>query len=444
MMPNRNFWLVVAAALLLLIGVFVWLGQLGDRPKFDWQESTWGKKAYSEMNDQPYGTQVFRQLLDGYFEGQTLTTLSTNVQSSLPIDSSGSVQATYVFVGEGLYLDSLDTEHLKHFVSKGHTALIVSKTIPFDLMSYIYFQECDYDLGWDDYQQHDDSTVTASLLAYPKPDGQPTTAPLRYAVQNQQRPYRWSYLPDHVFCPELPQRALGELNDTMVNFARFPFGKGSFLLHTTPIAFSNYQLTQATTRPYVEGVLAHLPRGPVYWDAFSRVPEEVARRRNDPQHRDPFSEQHALSFILTQEPLAWAWYLLVGLALLYVVFRARRRQRIVPVLAPNENSSREFIKTIAHLHFRERNHHGISVQAMRLHLAQIRERYGLVSSLDPRSDLPKADDAYFRRLASVSEVPEQDIRKVFHDFADIARFSATEQQMIDFHQSLERFWRVAK
>jgi hypothetical protein len=265
-----------------------------------------------------------------------------------------------------------------------------------------------------------------------------------YAFQNKPQHYNWHYIADWYFCDSLPQHPLGYVNDSLINFARYPYGKGYFLLHTNPLVFSNYSLLRAETRPYVEGVLAWLPEGNMYWDAMSRVPEAVARRRNRSAFSRTLDDEHPLSYILKQPPLAWAWYLLAGLALTWLIFRAKRRQRAIPVLPKNENSSYEFIGTIANLHFKEKNYQGLCIQGMKLFITQIRERYGLVAHLQPETHRPHVDDEFFHRLAAVSEVPELKIRDIFTQYIAAVQYQPTEEMMVDLHLAMEQFWKKAK
>lgn len=294
---------------------------------------------------------------------------------------------------------------------------------------------------WNDYEIQEDSIVEASLVA----PGPAEPVSLYYARQNQVAPYNWSYIESHFFCENLPQRPLGYLDESLINFAEFPHGKGRFLLHTTPIAFSNYLLLRDAPRKYAERILSYLPEGNIYWDSYSRVPEMIARRRN---RNSGFSRQlpaeHPFSYILQQPPLAWAWYLLLGLAGVYLVFRAKRRQRIIPVLPKNENSSYEFISTIANLHFREKNYRNLCVQNMRLFLAQVRDRYGLIAQLDQDSLNPRMDEAYLERLSQVSEVSLKQIQNIFTQYAATVQYEPTEDMMVDLHLAMERFFEQAK
>ena len=239
---------------------------------------------------------------------------------------------------------------------------------------------------------------------------------------------------------------LGRLNDSLVNFARIPYGEGFVFLHTTPLAFTNFHLLRPEGRAYAEAVLAYLPEGTVYWDAASQISEAVARRRN--RNMNSFArelpDEHPLSYLLRHLSLAWAWYTIIGLAFLYLLFRAKRRQRIIPILPKNENSSYEFISTIAHLHFKEKNYQNFSIQGMKLFLAQLRERYGLVVLMNPENNKPKIDQVFFSRLAQVSEVPEKQIQTIFTQYANVLQYEPTESMMSDLYMAMDAFWKQAK
>lgn len=433
-MSNRGLLILLIVAVVLLGAVF-WFFRDQDKPRYDWSDS-WGKKAYAYDNDQPYGTEVMHRLLEHYFPGKNTRVLKDDLAKELPEGAEGAAPASYVFVGEGMYMDSAGTARLLNFVAAGNTALIASKTIPFDLMTYVYTAECDEDLGWTDYENQEDSTVVMTLVAPPV-----AATPFFYAWQNKPREYNWNYIADYLFCDSVPGRPLGHL-DSLVNFAEFPVGRGRFLLHTSPIAFSNFHLLRPEARKYAEAVLSYLPEGDIYWDDVSRVPEQVARRHNNSNRSLP--DEHPLTWMLQQPALAWSWYLLLGLAGVYLLFRARRRQRIIPILPKNENSSYEFITTIANLHFRDRNYRGLCLQSMKLFLAQVRERYGIIAPLDAVSGLPKVEGEFFRRLSENSEVPEPQIRNIFIQYGNTVQYEPTEAMMVDLYLAMEAFFKKAK
>ena len=434
-MTNRKI-ILLAALCALVLGAIAYYQYRHGKPRFDWDDS-WNKKAYKESNTEPYGTQVLHQLLKGYFPDFKRIDITSNVGEELPRDSTGQKAANYVFVGEAMYLDSLSTARLLEFVQSGHTALISSKTIPFDLMFHLYYEECQGN-AWDDYSSVEDSLVTLSLV---QPVLASNAVQCYYSRQNRIGTYNWHYIDLDHFCRDLPQTPLGHVNDH-INFAEFPYGKGKFLLHTTPIALTNFSLLRPDVRKYAEGVLSHLTPGDIYWDALSRVPEAVGRRRNN---RDGYNrglhDEHPLQYVLQQPALAWACYMLVAMAGIWLFFRGKRRQRIIPVLAKNENSSYQFIGTIANLHFRERNYRGLCQQNMRLFLARIRERYGLVAPMDAATGAVRIDADFVQRLSVTSEVPTTQIEEIFRQYAATVQYEPTEDMAVQLYLAMEKFWK---
>ena len=161
-MKNRTAYLILALAIVALVAVFAWQRWMAPE-RYDWRDS-WAKEAYSEQSDQPYGTQVLHNLLKRYFPGKKLIDIQADLPSELLIEDDS--RASYVFVGEALFLDSLSTRHLLDFAEAGNTVLLSSKTIPFDLMFHLYYSECEA-AEWNDYEIVEDSFVTATLLAPP-------------------------------------------------------------------------------------------------------------------------------------------------------------------------------------------------------------------------------------------------------------------------------------
>lgn len=437
-MPNRTL-LLVLLGIAMLLGFFFWQQNRGARDKFDWTETPL-HKAHSEKNDQPYGIQIFHRLLADYLPGHERIDLKKKLAATLPLDTSG--HANYVFIGAAILLDSADNQRLLDFVALGNTAFISSKTLPASISDSIYTPPCG-DVAWSDYDFFWDTGGVTLSLRQPSPDMRASASnPFFYARQNRPRPYRWHYIDYRCFCAENGFALLGMMNDSLANFAEVPHGRGRFLLHTAPLAFSNFHLLRPEGKAYAAGVLSHLSPGKIYWDTHSRTTEAVGRQRNGLPRSLP--DEHALTYILRQPALAWAWYLLLALGLLWVITKARRRQRIIPVLPRNENSSLEFIGAIANLHFREQNFQRLCTQKMRLFLAHLRERYGFSVSLDPDTSLPRTDSTFFNRLAQTAQVPEARVRDIFDKYTACAQYQPTETMMTELHLSIEDFWKNAR
>ncbi|MEL7121067.1 MAG: DUF4350 domain-containing protein, partial [Bacteroidota bacterium] len=146
-MNRRRIIFIISAIILVLIIIVFLFWRTPTR--YNWMET------YRSKSVQPYGTSIINSLLRSYYEEEEVVTIEQKLSDELLLDSIE--KANYVFIGQGLYMDSLDVQTLLSFVENGNTALISSKTIPFDLMFYLYYYECENGY-WNDYYTFTDTT----------------------------------------------------------------------------------------------------------------------------------------------------------------------------------------------------------------------------------------------------------------------------------------------
>jgi hypothetical protein len=432
-MKSRAPIVVMAlAAVFLVLGIAIYFAT---KDRYDWTETEWTNKSYDMDNAEPYGAQVFRRMLDEFFNGQLVKNLES-LPETLP-DSSHTGE-NYVFIGSGFHLDSANLAHLLRFIRAGNNALIISKSVPATLMRPIsgYPAVCSED--WINHAAHHSGLEVRASLRSPDPDSNYLA---HFAIQNESRPYSWNYINSDNFCAGSEAYPIGYLNSEMINFAHFQYGEGSLFLHSNPLLFSNYSLTKPQMQRYAAAVLSHLPNAPTYFDTKHRVAERTSRRRNGDITDPP---PHLLSFLLQKPALAWAWQLLAGLTLLWLIFRAKRRFTAIPVLPQKENTSYEFINIIAHLHFKSGDFRGLSIQMMKLFCTTVRERYNLTMMVDPSSQQLKVEAHTIKELAMVSGVPEQRVLELTQLYYDTVQLDPSQNMAIALHKGLESFWKAAR
>jgi hypothetical protein len=301
------------------------------------------------------------------------------------------------------------------------------------MMERLYAEECYYHLG--DYDAYPDTMIELTLYEKHLDEDIFTFKALS---KNQTQKYDWRYIPYYNICEESNMELLGGTLDSSFNFIRLPYGNGYFYFHTTPLAFTNLQLLEEELLIYSEKVFSYLEPGPIYWDDYSRTSEFVARQQNT---NNPWSKRLSanspLKYILSQAPLAWAWYLLLALGMLYLIFRGKRKQRVIPILEKNKNTSLEFISTIGRLYFLRNNHKDLAHQKMRLFLAFVRERYHINTK-----DL---DHSFVKSLAAISEVAEERIDQIVLMSNNVSGGSfISDATLIDFHKKIDYFYKNCK
>lgn len=432
-MQNKTI-LWVLGVVVILLSIFFFVFRDG-QTRYSWREN------YKEEKN-PYGTHIIYELLKTYDPQYDFYEISEGIIEDLPDLDSVELSAVtnYIFIGEGMFLDSVEMDRILSFVAGGNNAFISSKDIPFRIKP-ILFEELCSDYWFYNYPNISDSLVSLNFH-HPSLVDTSSAYKFKYLSHNEVRDYRWHYVESEYFCDEsYSPIALGHINDTLVNYFKIKYGDGHFYFHTNPIAFSNIQLLKAPAVDYASLVFSHLPPGDIYWDRVSRLPLGIARSL-DRNNRDgsmdrSLNSEGPLSYILSQPPLAWAWYTTLATAALFLIFRSRRKQRIIPVLAENKNSSLEFINTIGRIYYQQGNHRKICLKKMTLFLSFIRDRYHLNTN--------EADNDFFERLSAKSEVPRSVIDQIFLYYKNIENSTfASEQTLIDFHLEMDKFYKNYK
>jgi len=423
---QKKGWIVLGIAALLLLGFFVY--QYSDQFKsHDWRMSL------DEESKEPYGTQIIKAVLENGVAQDSFIHLEKKIGTSLPENTVGN--SNFVFIGEALLLDTADVARLLAFVENGNTVFISSLTIPDLLMEEVYFNACDTSY-WEDYGTYYDTAVITNFV---HPDLRATAHfSFPYVRQNKIHHFYWQKIEQYLFCEaENYPVVISQSPDSIVDMARFPYGNGAFYLQTSPIAFTNFYTTKENGQEYAEKAFSHLKAGKIYWDNFSNVPVAVGRSRNW-SSPDPLNPSDGpLDYILAQSSLAWAWYLLLALGLLFLLFRSKRQQRMIPVLPKNRNTSLEFISTISRLHLKGNNHRRIALQKMDLVLAFIRNKYKL--------SFTETNEQFVEELSMASEIDKAFLQKMFLLYTNIKNSQfTTNKTLVELHKLTDYFYKNSR
>lgn len=391
----------------------------------DWTES------YRLDSKEPYGLKVCKDLLADYFPGESLLPVEEDFSILLASDAP----SNYVFIGEGYLFTQEEKKILQEYLSAGNRVLLISKSGVIDLLEYLALEDCGQFI-WQGYQ----STVAYDTVAYMGFTAPSLSQPDKgYPVKfyNNGKPfylYEWPVLPDNYACDSLGYpKVLGLIADRpnfMLMSRELPL-----YLHSTPLAFTNFSLLEEDGVAYMERVFSYLQPGTVFWETQRQVSEEVVRSKNTPGARLP--GKSPLSYILSQPSLASAWYVLLFMVILYLVFRAKRRQRIIPVTEANENTSLEFVKTIGKLYFQKGNPREVALQKMRFLQAAIRDRYQIKNKVWTEDVVNQIHQKSEVDLALLKQI------KIMYENISTSRLT-TEKTLSDFHFLLEAFYRTRK
>ena len=354
--------------LLTALGTLLFFGCPGEH----WEET------YSPDGRQPFDLYALHELLAARPGG--LTDLTDTAAFARLDTSRGS---DYLFVGHLPFYDEAAVTRLLDYVARGNNAFLAANAVPEDLAYHLFGDDCYYG-------QFEDSTGYAgeerfprvavdSFVAYRYPSGDSFhLINVRYW---QTRRVGMPTISDRLLCDTaLDNQVLGSLDTLGINFIRVGWGEGDFYFHSNPVLLTNWFVLDSTAYRYPASVLSVLGSGPVYWDEVHRRyltdPATVAAdEREYTGGRNLLNGNRTLLYVQRHPALALAWYTLLGGALLYVVFRGRRRRRIIPTLPVRDNFSRRLIDTVSRLVLQKGNHAALAqreLSSLRFHLLQYR------------------------------------------------------------------------
>mgnify|MGYP001793176483 FL=1 len=139
-----------------------------------------------------------------------------------------------------------------------------------------------------------------------------------------------------------------------------------------------------------------------------------------------------MRFVLTQNSLKWAYYLTISGLLLFVVFKAKREQRIIPVIKPLENSSVEFARTVGALYYQNRDHADLIHKKVTYFMAYLRNRYHM--------ELSHISEKTIRELAAKSGKDKKEVKTLLALLGSLRnRQVLTEKDSIELNKRITNF-----
>ena len=203
-----------------------------------------------------------------------------------------------------------------------------------------------------------------------------------------------------------------------INFIKVAHRQGFFYLHTQPACFTNYHLLKDNHSKYTENVVSYIPKGKLLWFVKDQNGE--------------IASDSPMRFILSQPALKWAWLLsLIGI-IIFMIFNAKRRQRVVPIITPLPNTTLDFTKTIGNLYYQEGDHQNIVDKKIIYFLERIRNEYLIDTSI--------LDDNFIKKLQQKSGKNIEDIEKVVRliNYQRKSYNQSIEEDLIEINNAIEK------
>jgi len=380
--------------------VFMMIAEVTKPKAINWRDS------YSASDKIPLGCYILFNELDTFSEGDILTSERSIYEYLKQIDTTSS--KTLMLINDYISFDNEESKALMEFAKKGNTVFISS--------NYFYGNALD--------------SLNISIERhygnfYKKDSDHKFTSP---SLQKNNRRFKDVIEHSHFSAIDtLNTTVLGtitlkdedDVNETHPNFIKVDIGTngGQFILHSNPFAFTNYHLMN-DKEDYTATVLSYLPKQQIIWDNNYKSGRKVITS--------------PLRFILQNTALKWAFYISMFGLVLFVIFRGKRTQRIIPVIKRLENATVDFTKTIGELYYQHGDFTNIIQKKIEYFLEFVRRNYYL--------DTNQLNLNFIEKLSIKSSNTKEDTKALVDYLVFLkSKTHHTEQELIELNKKIEHF-----
>ena len=378
---------------------YVLLEVFGPQPE-NWTPS------YENDTDSPFGSYVLFESLTDLFPGNEIKVVEESPAAVLK--EFEKERSNYIIIQEELKTTQFEAQSLIDYVERGNNVFIAAgdfvgalgDSLNLEQQEFLWIVGDEGEVAREDY------------LVYGK------------EVDVEQRHFP---LLNNVVYHRLPYGAEGDElsfnkggNPVMTRIAR---GDGYFYIHSIPLIFTNYFMVDSINHAYISRAFSFMPNRPVIWDEYYK-PNKVR-------------SQSPVKYLLEARALKWAWMVLLGTILAFLIFESKRRQRIIPVVEPPVNTTLEFTRTVGRLYFAHGDHKDISEKKIKFLLEYIRNRW----------KLPTTEFSYnfIERVAGKSGVNVEEVQELFAQAQDIhSAETVSEETLVRLSRQMDLFYAKSK
>jgi hypothetical protein len=365
--------------------------------------------TYSQRDKIPYGNFILYRMLSRIFPDASVgisrepiynTALNITANSD---DWNEDTPPLYMFINDTFSPDELDTKSLLMFVNAGGTVFVSAESFKGNLADSLGIKtESNYSLI---YNETNYTYLTSTAFS---------TDSTKYWTFKKGTATRYFTKYDTVNATIM---ATNHFNDPTL--LRVKVGKGTFYLSSTPLCFTNYTILDDKNRDFITKILSFTTPNRIIWDEYYKVGREEAIT--------------PLRFILSVEPLRIAYYVLLVGAMLFVFFRAKRTQRIIPVIPPVRNSTLDFVRTVGQMYYEQNNHSNLAEKKIHYFLEHIRTTYFVRTN--------EFTEEFLGKISGKSGVDIRKVRALFLAIENVSHKEVlSEEELTALHKKIESFY----
>lgn len=384
MKSMRTF--IIAVIVLFVAMMFI---EMATPRHFSWEPT------YTHVDEQPFGCALFDSVMAGSLtQGYTTSTLTL---SQLEKVYPATERHLYLIIASNEPLSKTDQETMLRMLSRGDQFLMATGSFEPEYYDDDFgFQIVGYANPWasmlkSEVLEKDYDTLTWMASTGPYGSGHEWHVPLQLNEASVVEVFKSGIVKPLVTYTHFDNDR-GHFDDDLGQWIREPgkfvtdttaaimqYGKGKLLVSANPLMFTNYGIIEYDGATMALRCLSMLERYPVV--------------RLDPMAKTEAAgvSESPLRYVLRQPPMLWATWLLVLTVVLAMVFTARRRQRVIPVIEPPVNRALEMVKHIGSLYFHRHDNADLLAKKYQFFVEEVRR----LTMID-LNDESHIDDAYLQ------------------------------------------------
>jgi hypothetical protein len=214
---------------------------------------------------------------------------------------------------------------------------------------------------------------------------------------------------------------LGMNNKGHSTFLKYPYGKGALYLMPSPQFFTNYNLLDPNGHDYAAKSLSYLsPDGDLIWDEYPTQGSQQV--------------QSKLRVLVKYPELRWAYFIALFSLVAFILFEIKRRQRIIPLLDPLQNTTVEFVNVVGQVYYERKDHKDLADKKIAYLMEHIRSVYRLNTN--------HIDQEFNETLSNRTEIDLTTINKLMQMIRQYSEATTiTDQQLIELNKIIEAFYK---
>jgi hypothetical protein len=360
-------------------------------------EPTNWNPSYSKNDKIPYGSYILYDVLNDLFSGEKVETTNLpfyNITKQRQIENKN-----IIIICSHFSPDELDAKVLGELLKRGNDIFIAANSFGEKFIDSLQlYTNYSFFGGFDSTEINFSSPILKRDKDYRFSNG--------------------SYEHYFTFFDTSKVVVLGTNKYDYANFIKFKIGDGNLYLHTIPNIFTNYNLLKPE-RDYIFKSLSYLKTRDIIWDEYYK---EVNKYQSTP-----------IRYILSQPSLKWAYFTLLFSVILFVIFKGKRDQRIIPIVKPLENTTLEFINTVGNLYFKQSKHKNIADKKINYFMDYIRTKYAIKTST--------LNEEFTLILAEKSALEKIEIRKIVLIINKISGSTSIKKEtLLELNNVIENFY----